>query len=359
MKEEIVKELEIWLRGREGFPREYSNSRKIVYTFDELLQYINENPYNVYVSVFSQRQIAKREFDTIFIDVDRHGGTGKNVYDKARKIVSVFDVLDIATRQYYSGRGFHIYIDFPQIHLEKYRDVVRYWLKNVLGKYYNWLDKIVIGDIRRLGRVPWTVNTRTGITMKRVDVMSWDWEKIKEYVLSDGYIEIDYELWHGNTELTGTLLEIEFEGRYSKGKKSFVDRDLAKYFEKKRNIYEMPPCIREGIERLLMYGELEHYWRMHVATFLLRAWGYEDTLALFRMASDFDKRKTEYQLKYFIRNNIHSFSCKTALEYGVCPYTSLEKQKECPFWPSVNHWVKTYQEVYGGEEDGKGEKYGD
>ena len=354
MEEELV----IWLRGKDDeFPRELDLDRKQVNSFREVINEVRANELDRYLSVFSLRQITRREFDTIILDVDAHGDRIERAYDTMRLVVSRFRDYDIEPRVYFTGRGFHIYIDFEQTRIENYKNVARMFVRQVVGSdVYERLDPSVTGDMRRMARIPLTVNGKVMLYCKRIEP-DWSLGDILEYAKDDSTVDIGWQIHNG--DIIEWLMELDLGFGYESSEYRQIDPEehklLRQYFEKERGLDELPPCIREGIERLMATGELDHYWRMHIATFLLRVWGKEDVHRIFKFAKDYSRYKTEYQLKYFIRRGIRSFMCRRAIEMGFCPYKSVkEARKKCPFYPSVNHWVPTYSEKYGGGDSDSG-----
>ena len=115
------------------------------------------------------------------------------------------------------------------------------------------------------------------------------------------------------------------------------------------NLSSMPMCIREGIMRLKYLGELDHYWRLALAMFLLRARGYDDTLKVLKYASDYNDYKTKYQLDYIIRRKLNVYGCDKLRDMGICPYK--DNPKKCPFYPSMNLWLPSWEQILGDDNE--------
>jgi len=343
----------LWL-NRSGvkriFPRRalelWDNNGRLHVLNDDfsLFSYIKDRSgIDVYVQVFSSWQIMSRMFDTILIDIDAHGTTESifDAYDKYLKVVDAIENFGVkVSRQYFTGRGFHVYIDFPIANLEFYRkDCKQLVIDLGIDKY---VDMNVIGDFTRSARFVDTVNSKTNTVVRRfgevdvVDILSGEYGKPKYFV---------------NKKLMDIIIEYDamFYVREHHREKpvSIVDNEFWK--RNKDNIDILPQCIRDGIEILIKTGELSHYWRLLIAMFLLRAWGYYKTLKVFENASDFSLSKTKYHLDYIINNRLYVYSCKKINdELGICPFYG--RQHKCPFYPSMNRFLPDWDDVLGDAE---------
>lgn len=349
----LFHEFDIWTRravlGDAIFPRHITLTRDtITHEYDFYSFYKVNQAMDVYLSVFSMYQIRRRLFDTIFIDIDPDDGLTYpkekflSAYEKFYEVKTILDDAGYVYRTYFSGSGFHIYIDFDIVRLEHYRDVVRDFLAE-LG-IIKYVDTHVVGDMMRMARFPLTKNSKTGLYMKRIDP-EWSINEIWQYV-NDGDAYVDIELTRNNKDIVSKLLEMDknYVDRYSHHR---IHDDYIEHWD----LSSMPMCMREGIMRLKYLGELDHYWRLALATFLLRARGYEDTLKLMAYASDYNERKTKYQLDYIVRRRLKVYSCDKMIDMGICPYK--DNPKRCPFYPSLNSWLPSWDKILGDGNEGE------
>jgi len=316
----MIREFEIWARkNRVGkiFAREVGLYRRNAMDEVDLISYIDENRgVDCYSAIFANWQIRRRQFDTIFLDVDGHeneNGAEENIF----RVIDVLDGKGIKYRLYDSGRGYHVYIDFDVVRLEHYGSVVRKWVSDI--GIMDYVDKSVVGDIRRMARIPATINSKTGTVMRRISDCNGynDW------------------LAHELTEMDEVFREKDGRERRNCVVRIQIDLKLS----------ELPLCVREGIETMIETGELEHIYRVAIAIFLLKAWGVEKTKKVFELASDYNESKTEYQLSFLERKGYYCYSCRRLKELGICRYDDMRK---CMYYVMTDGWLENlFDEVSG------------
>jgi DNA primase large subunit len=87
---------------------------------------------------------------------------------------------------------------------------------------------------------------------------------------------------------------------------------------------DMPPCIRTLLDTLSSGGRLSHIGRFTLTSFLVRSGLTEDeVLNFFKSASDFDERKTRYQVEHISgsRGSKTKYTppkCDTLKTHGLC-----------------------------------------
>lgn len=352
--EVITRELFLWMRAHHGFPifpREVGrkiNNQVPRWVADELDFWEFWERWNVdkYANIFSQRQKTIRLYDTILFDIDYHNGGGFQEIEKAYEYyVKVHDMLRdagiVSTRVYFTGRGFHVYVDFPPTRLEFYPKVIDEWVLSTIGEeILKFVDVRVLGDRNRMARLPFSVNSSTGMMMLRIDDL-WDLDTI---------IDKNLELYVPRVK--------DFDNDWLGEELKDIDEKIGEKFKNVRRdnvvrledlkldkLDDLPPCIREGIERLAATGELESTWRMHIATFLMRVWGVERTVDVFRLADDFNEAKTRYFINYFMEHDYYPLSCKKARALGIC------NTKKCVFEDLTGGWLGAL--LIGGDNDEK------
>lgn len=350
---------------RKVYPREVGLKRRVVRDDIDVMEYVVASRYvDCYSSVFSRWQIMNREFDTIYIDVDEHAEADfelilKNAYKKLQEVLKLLDGYEV--RVYATGRGFAVYLDFPMEHLELYRDATREWLRRKVVEYVKsssdskddrkiekkanelmkrLFDIRITGDIMRIARLPMTVNSKVGVRCVPINP-EWDIDKVKNCMLgkAEPYL---YDV-QNNVELAKELKEIEKElkeGR--KVRHEHVDigdiPDGVREYVKGLNFRRLPPCIKKGIENLIRYGELDHYWRVVITIFLIKAYGEEKVKKLFEMfASDYNPRITEYQVSFIARKGYYCYGCRKLKDMGICPYID---QRRCAYYVLTNGWLE-------------------
>lgn len=330
----MIEDFYVWCRKEEVgriYPREYGLYRKTINDDVDLVYNIGVDGYtNCYASIFSSYQIVRRMFDTVFIDIDSHNGSLADAYAILQKVLDAIDV----SRVYMSGRGFHCYVDFPTTRIENYGYAVRKWLheKDILKD----IDVKVCGDMRRVARIPHTKNANTGTWCVMIDPED-TLSKIREKAMNGISSRIEPQ----QVNIVGELLN--YDRKCKSNKKNGVDSNVE---IEMGSLSRMPKCIIEGVNRLVAYGELEHYWRLHIAVFLVKIWGKEKTEQILSMASDYDRSKTEYQLNYIMDRDLKCYSCRKLKDYGICVYDKLNK---CPFYVLSNGWLERVvgRDVFG------------
>lgn len=308
---------------------------------------------DVYIQIFSSWQISSRMFDTILIDIDEHSKASMDkLYSSVwKKYLRVLDSLDDAnikvSRVYATGRGLHVYIDFPVLNIEFYRKVCKAFAKDI--GIFDFVDTNVLGDFTRNARLVGTYNTKANLfkvvriakDIDYTDLLNGEYGKPK-YCVNDDLFDILFSY--------DDMFYRTIHHREKVENDSIVDVDFWKRHKNDMNM--LPMCIRDGMEMLLKTGELSHYWRLIVALFLLRSWGYYETMQFFTNAYDYDYSKTKYQLDYIVDNRLSEYSCrKINDEFGLCPF--FGRQEECPFYPNMNKFLPSWDKLLEGEDDDK------
>jgi len=302
--------LERWLRGNIGL-REISLNRILAdeARVEVYVDNCRRDGKDCYVSVFTDYQIWMGIYDTVLLDID---GDVEDPYSDMRTVYSILKNNLLDGRVYYTGRGYHIYIDFMPIRIDRYSDRVRRWAEE-LG-ILKYVDRKVLGDIRRMARVPLTKNTKTGRWMVEIDPEMDEKEIIEN---SEAGVEVvRREL--KPTDLGERLLLVDVNGG-----RRITPRALMKVKDGK-----YPPCIEQALMKLKVSGELDHAERLHLANYLLRVMSVDEVVDVFRYAKDFSERYTRYQLEWFLRNNYKPYSCARAIQMGICPCM-------CKYYPNV------------------------
>lgn len=168
------------------FPREVGLddgehfNRVNVANLNELCQTVWGNlDKNVYVSVYSESMIKDGYVNCIFFDLDDSNDLEKP-YNEMLNIVSFFQSnFNYVPRVNFSGKkGAHIYVDIPPVKLNDIRMSLRRLYKNLFSGYKT-LDTSVIGDKRRVSRLPYTIHRETKRYCVPIEA-GWSLDKILE-----------------------------------------------------------------------------------------------------------------------------------------------------------------------------------
>ena len=135
--------------------------------------------HNCYLCTHSEVEQRRGIISTVFIDIDLESDLDlakKYALRSARLIKRLLDVKPLI--QFSGGKGFHILLpcefrDLPGGAGEA-KEYLR-WLQERLS--YGLCDKQILGDLNRLFRIPWTLNSKIvegGLVSRRVEVIQ-DW----------------------------------------------------------------------------------------------------------------------------------------------------------------------------------------
>jgi len=259
------------------------------------------NRKEAYVSVYSDYQINHNIADTIFIDLD-----GDNGFEKLEKEVVKLGELPLKHRVYFTGgRGFHVFVDFSPTIITDLRgaadEIVDIVGSTTGADLDDYIDRHPLGDKSRMCRVPYTFheNTKKQMTL----------------------------LWESGTQDIAAQLHKKF------GKKRIPVSSKISVFD--ISLVKFPPCIEMCIELLRLTGELPHEARLFLATYLLKSgFTMDEVHQIFKLANDYDYRKTQYQLDYIVKRKMRCYSCIKLKRLNICPV----KYAKCEFYPNVEWW---------------------
>jgi len=244
------------------FPREFANpKRRLVYSEEEFYELIRKFlPFtNIYTSVYSFKIIDKEkskpnydsaEVDKIFIDVDE-----PSEWEKIKYYHQLLKEQNILHTIVFSGKGFHIYI-FAKLS----NDNVQGWIKkeairNFVFKYFNDLkyDRVVIGDLARITRVPNTFNFKrkrwcVPLTSKQ---LSMSYDEVSEFAKSQNY---EWEFF-GKKRIVLDVKDVE------RGIRRFSEVDENNLRKIILTEPVLPPFLRKIVERKKLYWNRETGWK--------------------------------------------------------------------------------------------------
>jgi hypothetical protein len=274
-----------------------------------------------YVSVFSDWQIQNRIFDTIYLEFDAHDENAnmmaelmlnKHMLDKKLK------KLKIGYRYFFSGRGFHYYLDFEPSYMKDYKSTVLDFLEK--KKLIDLVDTSVL-ECARISRIPYTKHLRTG----NFSVYIRDDTKPKDIlpISKDNQIIVDV---CKNLKPTQILdyLDLDIEPPETNGSDVYSNGYDGWY----------PECVINIMEKILINKHATHDERKHLAGYLLRFGLNEyEIVEYFKNTTDFNR---DYALDQ-IRSLGHSgYSCRNVrllfkdLCPGMCEYIREVARRKTP-----------------------------
>jgi len=338
------------------FPRKVGEPfQSMVSSKDEYVEWVRRHSGRTecYVAVYSEEQKRRGVIDTVLVDVD-------NV-PFGLKLWKYFQYNNIYPRVMYSGKGLHQFIDFDPIKLSRPNDTIRKWASQLpmrdVGlwkkakastrkRFAPYIDPAVIGDISRVSRIPYTLNTRVKPYMSFYlpqDVNEAE-RLIKSYVIREikepPRVEVNFG--HNNIAVANALLQYDSQPIVNPLVQAPRFNINEKVMMSKKMLEDYPVCIKKYLEDLRDTGELDHYQRLQLVTFLHRV-GYDDEaiVNLFReYAHDYNETKTRYQVTYIIKRELKMRGCISAIDLGICCYQTIEECKLlCPYFPSMNWWT--------------------
>jgi hypothetical protein len=213
----------------------------------------------------------------------------------------------------YSGRrGFHLHLSLSppiqtwalsQDHIKLlYRELAGMILR---GLGFEHLDPNVVGDVKRLARIPYTRHEATGLPCVPVDpglrpvlltgdtLVSW-----RGRGLGDEIVRLAAE--RVNRGILMKALRRRFPGsiRYSNGR--------------------IRPCIEEAVRRFLD-GGAGHLMRLAIVReYGAVGWGADSIIQLFSSQADYDEETSRYYVEQALRNPARPFTCSTIRGLGFC-----------------------------------------
>jgi len=324
---------EVGIRENDRFSRFVVRNKVQFYRF--LRANRSENK-DVYAGLYDVPSINSMVIDRIMLDVDWHDGSINTQlemsYRYMRKVADRLDDVGIEYMLFFTGRGYHFYIDFEPVHINNVGDALLGFVQ-MLG-IEEYVDKKVF-DIRRLARVPFTYNTATGLMMVPVR-KNMELEEIVRRARSSNVFEtIDLP---DNDWIADVLKQLDVAKTVSGDVK-----DRVPFFKKYREYRWFPRCVRNALNQLLVTGELDHYQRLFLAWFLLRIYPVEEVEKIFRLAKDYKPYYTRYQLEYIKSRKHKIYKCaRIKDELGLCPYQNMH---ECPFYPWLEAWLPRWEDA--------------
>lgn len=265
----------------------------------------------VYLSVqpFLERD-KPFSIERVFFEFDNERDPGsaiKEALDFARKVKFFYHVEPLICLSGFKGA--HVYFFFEKAveigeHInfakEVYREVQEVLM---LGLQLKTVDPKVIGDIKRLSRLPYSIHEKSGKLCQPIN--------LEMKTLEPEEIDLDFFVENG---LSLDLLE-----HSSKRLKERIEK-LKKLSKKKKTVKAgaIRPCIQEALNKQL-HGGAGHLMRLAIACeYLAAGFPVEEIVALFQNQTDFNERKTRYFIEHAQKSGYKPFKCEKIRELGYC-----------------------------------------
>jgi len=216
----------------------------------------------------------------------------------------------------YSGRkGFHVHVFLKQIvyigetPLAFAKQVYKELQTRLIeGLNLPTLDAQVIGDIKRLARVPFSVHEKTGSLCTPVD------GDRKPFVPESlqAYRTLDPALF------AQVIKELKTRKQIAPVKRAFHGARKG-----------VRPCILAALSKPLSSGN-GHLMRLAVAReYLTAGYSVDETVQLFQNQPDYSEEKTRYYVEHAQKNPAKPFKCRTIRKLGFCLPDCGRHKNEC------------------------------
>jgi hypothetical protein len=239
-------------------------------------------------------------FDRVCIDLDIPGDCAQDRLCRAAKLGRLKSALREKLRRYkdtlwaeWTGyKGYRLCVWLPRllptdrIILEK----IQRWLSKGLEE---WLDAQVVGDVKRLFRVPYSINPKSGERAAVVDYMLQELSPREAAEHLQSLKPLDARV------LERIRREAVLEVFAREQEEAHATKRVKGYRGEARRL---PRWVEALVEHLRQTGELCHAARVAVVRWLYFV-GYsrEEIIEVFKTAADFREKKTAYHVDYEIR----------------------------------------------------------
>ncbi|MFZ8841060.1 MAG: hypothetical protein ACO2PM_19515 [Pyrobaculum sp.] len=239
-------------------------------------------------------------FDRVCIDLDIPSECAQDRLCRAAKLGRLKATLREKLRRYrdtlwaeWTGfKGYRLCVWLPRllpadrIILEK----IQRWLAKGLE---GWLDTQVVGDVKRLFRVPYSINPKSGERAAVVDhvLQHLSPQEAAEHLQSLKPLGVQV--------LERIRREAALEAFAREQEKAREVKRVKNYRWEARRL---PRWVEALIEHLRQTGELCHAARVALVRWLyFTGYSREEIIEIFRATTDFDEKKTTYHVDYEMR----------------------------------------------------------
>jgi len=283
-------------------------------------------PSYMSIAIYSERD-SPSAIDRLFYDFDSKDleAAWREAMEFSRALERRYGCRPLIT---FSGRkGFHVHIFLEKPYRgsrlrEVYAELQAMTLR---GLELRTLDRAVIGDVKRLSRIPYTVHEESGAPCIPVDHRG-------RPVLIDASSLC--ALRHRG--IPWGVVEIALSHVEERAEAERVRRIRSCGFKSRRmRAIGIRPCLQRILEE---EPEPDHLIRVAlVAELHAEGYGPEGIAQLFHRFRDYDPRETKYQVGHIIRGRYHPFKCSTLQTLGIC------LGAECPLYRRRWRWVRSPQ----------------
>ncbi len=228
----------------------------------------------------------------------------------------------------FSGRkGYHLYtflrrtVQFPLHRTEFVKAILEELQKRLLkGLEFETLDPAVIGDLKRLARIPYSIHEKSGLLCQPVGL---DGQPLTPE-------ELDLEEYR-RSGLDTEILEHVIKAVVERQRLKETHTKKLQVNAKKYAARGIRPCIQHVLTVPLEHGE-GHQMRLAIAAeYLNHGYTVDQIVPLFSSQADFNEARTRYFVEYMAKRGYKPFKCRTIQELGFCledcPRLHLRRKK--------------------------------
>jgi len=291
----------------------YSADRVIIKSLDELLELKEKNeaaglPVTLSVQPFLERN-KPFAIERLFFEFDNRENPDLAVEEALKFAKTIRYFYNAEPLVCLSGfKGAHVYLWLQKAveigeHFDFAKDLYREAQETLLkGLNLKTIDVKVLGDIKRLSRLPYSIHQESGRICQPIN--------LEGKPLKPEEINLGFHMEHG--------LSLELLEHSSKKIKERIEA-LKKTSPKRRiKVSGIRPCIQEALNKPL-HGGTGHLMRLAIACeYLAAGHTVEDIIPLFMNQNDFDERKTRYFIEHAQRSGYKPFKCEKIRELGYC-----------------------------------------
>ncbi len=235
--------------------------------------------------------------------------------DEVKYFLKQLGTLNIKPLVIKTRRGYHVHVFFDSVYeinreLEFWKQVYKQLQLELLQDHdYRFIDYVVVGDINRICRIPFSIHEKSSeeciivnSNLEEDKVRSVDYFKLYGFKQKDIMLAMDRAR--------------EFRKALKEKRMNYVPKTLS---------FESSEGIRSCFVKALNSGEMCHQQRLALLqeAYALGFHSPESIIDLFRCLNDFDDSITRYQVNWFFTNEVDKkevrpYSCRTIQRYGWC-----------------------------------------
>jgi hypothetical protein len=302
--------------------REAGNPHRIfLENANDLIPHVNEWDVKRKPCFLSVQPYRARDqvygLDKLFFDFDSKEETPNldKAWKETRHFVNALKwFYGLMSLTVFSGRrGFHVYVwlwqvvEFKRSQETRAKAIyTRLQEKLLKGLKYETLDPEVLGDIKRLARVPYTTHEKSGLLCEPITQNRQSLLVLPPAL--EGYRKhgIQEELFRKVTEEVKLKQKIE---ECRKRRRSSIRLPTDSHIR---------PCIIKALQTDLD-GEYGHLMRLAIAVeYLNNGYTVDQVVALFQTQGDFDARKTRAMVEHAKKRGYKPRKRETLQKYGFC-----------------------------------------